>query len=1153
MKTLNKYSVESCAQLMEMDLLNIEASVENISDAELACILRTGGRGTSLKRSLQHGEVVLLSESPVVPLLLKEGDCYVRNAEAAGQFMDSVWSNLTKRFSILAEQEIKSAGSYVTLSEDHEVIDLTEYKPEPPVEDPLEYPRKITVEDHTSSYLAKYSNRYNGLPFQILLPNDDKIEEGNIANSLFRTASYPRRENRKFLLLPDEGKPSQLSAEAFGTDNSIKFPTTEAALQGQAVTVYPPKDGDVDIRLARLPFDGAIVIPSLACPVLVNPSQKAPARLLLALDNKFETIINQDPGKEKEGAVVLGGKHSVMAVLQHINVQEMAEKTKLEGSEPLFEKYVDGIEHVQVRLLGKLSGKRQFVSNGDGEAWCVIRDTSAAEFHKAGLTCLVEVCISPKGFKGTKLAEEGLHDLGWLSCTKEGGDHYETHDRQGRKDNPADVEQVFYEPQDILQKKWLDKIDKGKKGRYHFDDLENVSRERLRDPNNSDAGFASTNDTPIIQRHPVYVRTKKYLNPGQLSDVHVSSRQNLFLRSKAQVIPGASEEDSPFIGNMVGNNFLALKDLMDQMGDDEKRNKQQRDDKKKGEIDLLVITGDLIDHCVNLDPEKSQATNTGGIWRDVDLDLVKSDHELYPKYIDDTAVYGLFEYFMVKYQKPIILVSGNHEAYGIPYGISPRVGKKTFDWDVSKANAGIPADHNLTIYEACLMYGPTYGDIEKADNFDELNFSWFYQVFSPVSDMIIPFGDQNYLGLEWGDGEKYLEPMAAGGGTLPRSIRSCNAEQLLLIQQAAANKKSLNLLLSHFTFVNYATNIPVTQQGEININSVYLNKSKPLANTELIGAVFNNNLFSNQTHADEGSFYKRRKIVFEEHIKPGHFKYCLAGHSHRAGLYYIKGESAGDAWTVAGVVPGDVQPSEIEDLSPKATRIVVAGSSGPVSKQNFKNELAGQGMSPPQGLWIDVVKDEINLVKCSLQESKPRFAVASEYMKRVGKKATLKRLVVVKGVPPIPQIRAGSSITFFEKSFIEFGSEFPGEAIKEIKLHRVNKKTLKYLGNCSVNIADGVVASSDSAAILLNENVDNINKGKTGWYASLHFNKNGLNKKTKKIFSDYDFDVPLCIPVELMQQHLKDYTTWEFFIGDENPADQLVDLLKKALPNEYAI
>lgn len=1143
MKTLNKYSVESCAQLMEMDLLNIEASVANISDAELACILRTGGRGASLKRSLQHGEVVLLSESPVVPLLLKEGDCYVRNAEAAGHFMDSVWSNLTKRFSILAEQEIKSAGSYVSLSEDNEVIDLTEYKPEPPVEDPLEYPRKITVEDHTSSYLAKYSNRYNGLPFQILLPNDDKIEEGNIANSLFRTASYPRRENRKFLLLPDEGQPSELSAEVFGTDNSIKFQTTEAALQGQAVTVYPPKDGDVDIRLARLPFDGAIVIPSLACPVLVNPSQKAPARLLLALDNKFETIINQDPGKEKEGAVVLGGKHSVMAVLQHINVQEMAEKTKLEGSEPLFEKYVDGIKHVQVRLLGKLSGKRQFVSNGDGEAWCVIRDTSAAEFHKAGLTCLVEVCISPKGFKGTKLAEEGLHDLGWLSCTKEGGDHYETHNRQGRKDNPADVEQVFYEPQDILQKKWLDKIDKGKKGRYHFDDLENVSRERLRDPNNSDAGFASTNDTPIIQRHPVYVRTKKYLNPGQLSDVHVSSRQNLFLRSKAQVIPGASEEDSPFIGNMVGNNFLALKDLMDQMGDDEKRNKQQRDDKKKGEIDLLVITGDLIDHCVNLDPEKSQATNTGGIWRDVDLDLVKSDHELYPKYIDDTAVYGLFEYFMVKYQKPIILVSGNHEAYGIPYGISPRVLGV-------KANEGIPADHNLTIYEACLMYGPTYGDIEDSFNFNKNNLSWFYQVFSPVSDMVIPFKDQRFLGLEWGDDEAFIEPFPRGGGTLPRSTESCNAEQLKLIQQVAKNKQGMNILLTHFTFVNYATGTPVTDESEIDIDDVHLDA--PQTTFHHRGSiVITRDSRGDETHADEGSFYKRRKIVFEDHIKTGHFKYCLAGHSHRAGLYYIKGEPTGDTWKVAGEVPGLVQPFDIKGLSSNATRIVVSGSSGPVSKQNFKNELAGQGMSPPQGLWIDVEKDKIELVKCSLKESKPRFAVAVEYMKRIKKKEVFKQFFIVKGNPPTNIIREGAQIVVLhKKSSIVFGKEFTKNAVGEIKLHKVNKKTLKYLGSCSVKVVDGAIASSDSAASFLARAEREIHKRQVVFYASLHFTDSALDKK---IYNDYAFDVPLCLPMKIIQRLSGEYARWDFSIGDEHPNDGLIDDLQEVFPNEYSV
>jgi hypothetical protein len=238
-------------------------------------------------------------------------------------------------------------------------------------------------------------------------------------------------------------------------------------------------------------------------------------------------------------------------------------------------------------------------------------------------------------------------------------------------------------------------------------------------------------------------------------------------------------------------------------------------------------------------------------------------------------------------------------------------------------------------------------------------------------------------------------------------------------------------------------------------------------------------------------------------------------------------------------------------LSPNATRIVVSGSSGPVSKQNFDNELAGQGMSPPQGLWIDVENDKIDLVKCSLQESKPRFAVAAEYMKRIKTKELFRDFYIVMGEPPLNTIREGYQIVVLHKeSSIVFGKEFPKAAVKEIKLHKIEKETLAYLGSCSVKIVDGVVASSGSAANFLATSVHEIDDDEVIFYASLHFTENSLDNK---IFNDYSFDVPLCLPMKIIQRLVEKYARWDFSIGDEHPADTLVDLFKKVLPNEYAI
>jgi hypothetical protein len=78
------------------------------------------------------------------------------------------------------------------------------------------------------------------------------------------------------------------------------------------------------------------------------------------------------------------------------------------------------------------------------------------------------------------------------------------------------------------------------------------------------------------------------------------------------------------------------------------------------------------------------------------------------------------------WRKPIFLIAGNHENYADIYAISPRTKGTLSDkakeepgsgW--RRANEGVPADHNLSIYEACLMYGPDYSYWSKNPNFEK--------------------------------------------------------------------------------------------------------------------------------------------------------------------------------------------------------------------------------------------------------------------------------------------------------------------------------------------------------------------------------------------------------------------------------------------------
>lgn len=1109
MKTLNKYSVEDCTKLVETDLLRIESAIDGLSNVVLASLTSSGESLMSLKRSLQEGDKVLLSDFPEIPFVVKKGEVLTRNPQAVSSSADAIWNNLTIRFSSLNNEVSETGSVNVSATDtDTEKFDYPPHKSEPPKKDPKNIRRKITIEDARSSYLKNYYNVYNTLPMDVISFDGKTIEESKISCRSSTILDLPEDFELLCHINPDEGISSEVSHQPFGTENSVIWRAPNVKLDSSNTKASPDDSCVLEIRLAKEHFEGAIVIPSFTCPVLVKQSQEAPIRLLLALPEDFKKVLDVDPAKKEEDGITLGGKHTTAAILQHLAVFDMVEQITPNDTKPLFASYVDGFEYIQVRLLGELSGDswfsdRQLVYNGDGEPWCVIRDSSSKALQEAKLVYLVEVSISAKGLSKSNLPKEGLYDIAWQSLTKEGKDHYKDHDIKTRKVKKLDVDPFFNEPQDALQKVWLDAIKNGKKGRYQLDDIKNLSRERLRHPDKEGAGFASTNENPIIQRHPIYISSKKYLNPGQVSDVHVSSRQNVFLRSKAQVIPGASLEDSPYIGDMVNNNFLALKDLMDQMG-------------RNSKVDLLVITGDLIDHCVNLDPEKSKAKNTGGIWKDVHSDNFE-DSELYPKYIDDTAVYGLFEYFMIEYKKPIILVSGNHEAYGVPYGISPR---KPL---IGKVNAGIPADHNLTIYEACLMYGEDYGVVVKNFNFDDDNLSWFYQVFSPVSDMLIPYDKQQFLGLEWGDDEAFVFPTLSKGGSLPRSTESCNDEQLKLIRQGAENKDGINILLSHFTFVNYGTDIPVKKPMILDIDDVRRDDPIPISGDEREALKRKKQRERpDLTHSDEGSFYRNRQEVYSKHILTGDYKYCLAGHSHRAGFYYIRNASSRDKWDVVGVVPGDVQPQKLAQqdsgFDPNGARLLVSGSSGPVSKQNFGGELAGQGMSPPQGLWVDVASDKIYLVKCSLKESKPRLAVAAEYFERVADQCIFEKFTISEKDP--------------DKTEIVFHEDFPSNSVEMIKIHVLDSSGM-YMGGEGIIFKGGMITSTEELLMFLSEL-----SSQPGdmYYISIHFK---VDESCGIGICDYNVKSPLSLPLIFEKIN----GAYRFSLGDEVPSKDNYDMV----------
>ncbi|MDR0476945.1 MAG: metallophosphoesterase, partial [Desulfobulbaceae bacterium] len=333
--------------------------------------------------------------------------------------------------------------------------------------------------------------------------------------------------------------------------------------------------------------------------------------------------------------------------------------------------------------------------------------------------------------------------------------------------------------------------------------------------------YTSNADGPYLQaRHPVcIVDPEKWQGRiGVMGDLHVSSRQALFPLVNAQVIPGADEKDSPYIGKIAHRSLESVESLLQEIGKDS---------------DLLVLAGDLYDHTRNCDPwhyvtnqkevladktktvkAKMSMSNTGQLWQAMDYRGYENDYDAYPRGIDGLL---LFSRILSVYQsgKPVIYISGNHEGYERPFGISPRivVDNDTF----MRTNAGIPSDHNLTIYEAALLYGQASYDLgtnlkDFQLNFKGENLDWLYCLYTPWKDFILSYTVKNkeeaapvigkakpntdtlynFVCLGWGNQEDFLKSAASGGGTLPRAPASCDDSQMKLVKWATDSSAKYN-------------------------------------------------------------------------------------------------------------------------------------------------------------------------------------------------------------------------------------------------------------------------------------------------------------------------------------------------------------------------
>lgn len=451
----------------------------------------------------------------------------------------------------------------------------------------------------------------------------------------------------------------------------------------------------------------------------------------------------------------------------------------------------------------------------------------------------------------------------------------------------------------------------------------------------------------IIAHHPVFIdnKNKSHFNFGHLTDIHLSSRQHILKQSNARVIELGKntknrDDISPKIGDLLNISSENFKCLLDKMGRDK-------------EVDALLIGGDLVDYLKNVIVEKTEKMKTHEIWDHVKMPSGDNDPGKYVgEYIDFIAFYTFMIYFYEKYQKPAFVVSGNHDAYFNPYGISPKIAHE-------RANEGIPADHNLTIYEAILAFGETAREAYVGFPMKPEMFAWFYTVFTPFSDFSVELKNQMLVGLAWGEDEDFLDPAEKipglnpneqGFGHLPRSEDAISIDQKKLLTQAVYEKGVKKIiLLTHFTFASYSEKISNKQnKGKISLSNVY------------------------GPH-DMGTFHENRESI----RLLNNIQVTFTGHSHRRGAYTIKTDLNKDEAVTEYFTFDD----EGGNLKEEAPLIVVSDSAGPMPRRNETGEFSGWGSDRASGTKVVFNSDNGSIARVESIKvgKKPRFSVAMDY------------------------------------------------------------------------------------------------------------------------------------------------------------------------------
>jgi hypothetical protein len=863
---------------------------------------------------------------------------------------------------------------------------------------------------------------------------------------------------------------------------------TTKEFRAESPDIQLPKGAsNINVTANMLIYPAVILHPSLGCPLIVD--DKGPVSLLIVTDSTFRDAFIEGNGGNR-GKNATGGLNVATSICQHLKVVAWDQARELKQDLSRQDKTIEVAKNdIVCTYLGKLDRE---IINAEGKHIANVRQSVlnqfrdyrengedpglfAKYFSNNGLRYLFQIDLNKM-----KLKPGALYDSYWVL--------------NNLAPQKADIHKKYLDIQDRAAREYIQE--------KYYQYAQKEGPEYAFKVGGQGVEMTPDTNTPIQTHHPIWVvpSGKDTLTIGHLSDVHVSSKQAAYKGREATVIPGADVLVSPHIGNMANNNADNFFDLLNEFGNTS---------------DVVIITGDLYDHLHNYDPtfkrtaSTSKPGSTGELWEAMyveDVKSVQARNEEFPCGIDGLIVYSILMDFYTRHKKPVFIVSGNHEAYEYPYGISPRVLKK-------RANEGIPSDHNLTIYEAILLYGPAYkllvpsskaggfatftGGLLGRMNFKAQNFDWFYNLLTPLTDYWQSYKLQTIIGLGWGDGEDYLwnpTPVSGldEGGFLPRSTESVDAAQKSLVETALRQNCRDNIFCSHFTVVNYALGTPLTTPGEVQ-------------------AVDNG--YSKFEH---GTVKSGRHDLHGDWIGGNRFSLTLSGHSHRSGLYncefvpsrkiqrgpYSQFESP-DSWEyIPAFLKTRGHYPESEEAKAlcwdKKTKVLVSASTGPVSKQNREGEMAGWGMEPPSGSRM-AADGTIALVKSGRANAQPRFCVACDYIDLVGE-GFWEHFKVVSG-------NTFELKPYWEKIHPKLSQEVKEFLIKSVTLCFVGENPIMGAATLNGNIVEVAFPSSSNIIKTIKKDYS-----KGAIFLSINFNGENL-KNAHQGFEDYDYNSPWNIQV----------------------------------------